>query len=185
MQRELFGGAITAVIPEAFRDASIIREVPDNQEVYVDINTDQSIIVELLEQAEEASNDECGLYHFKQLAEDNNAENFEIIKNEDIISQDIPNIKIESIKKLVLGKQIISKFNEKDPDAQNIVNIYLAVIRVPSIETDMLISYNCPVYIGSKSSSRTQSKEGQETISDELFKQLIKSFNVVDWELFN
>jgi len=40
---------------------SIIREVPDNQEVYVDINTDQSIIVELLEQAE-ASNDECGLY---------------------------------------------------------------------------------------------------------------------------
>jgi len=40
---------------------SIIREVPDNQEVYVDINTDQSIIVELLEQAEDASNDECGL----------------------------------------------------------------------------------------------------------------------------
>jgi len=49
----------------------------------------------------------------------------------------------------------------------------------------MLISYNCPVYIGSKSSSRTQSKEGQETISDEIFKQLIKSFNVVEWDLFN
>jgi len=185
MQRELFGGAITASIPEAFKDASIVREVPDNQEVYVDINTDQSIIVELLEQAEDASNDECGLYHFKQLAEDNKAENFEIIKNEDIAPQDIPNIKIESIKKLVLGKQIIAKFNEKDPDAKNIVNIYLAVIRIPSIETDMLISYNCPVYIGSKSSSRTQSKEGQETISDEIFKQLIKSFNVVEWDLFN
>jgi len=48
----------------------------------------------------------------------------------------------------------------------------------------MLISYNCPVYIGSKSSSRTQSVEGQENISDEIFKQLIKSFNVVDWDLF-
>jgi len=61
----------------------------------------------------------------------------------------------------------------------------LAVIRVPSIETDILISYNCPVYIGSKSSSRTQSVEGQENISDEIFNQLIKSFNVVDWDLFN
>ena len=40
---------------------SIIREVPDNQEVYVDINTDQSIIVELLEQDKEVKNDECGL----------------------------------------------------------------------------------------------------------------------------
>jgi len=171
-------------MPEAFKDASIIREVPDNQEVYVDINTDQSIIVELLEQAE-ASNDECGLYHFKQLAEDNNADNYEIIKNDNIAPQDIPNIKIDSVKKIVLGKQIISKFNEKDADAKNVVNIYLAVIRVPSIETDILISYNCPVYIGSKSSSRTQSVEGQENISDEIFNQLIKSFNVVDWDLFN
>ncbi|KAG4084598.1 ran guanine nucleotide release factor [Neocallimastix lanati (nom. inval.)] len=184
MQRELFGGAMTASMPEAFKDASIIREVPDNQEVYVDINTDQSIIVELLEQAE-ASNDECGLYHFKQLAEDNNADNYEIIKNDNIAPQDIPNIKIDSVKKIVLGKQIISKFNEKDADAKNVVNIYLAVIRVPSIETDILISYNCPVYIGSKSSSRTQSVEGQENISDEIFNQLIKSFNVVDWDLFN
>jgi hypothetical protein len=184
MQRELFGGAMTAYMPEAFKDASIIREVPDNQEVYVDINTDQSIIVELLEQAE-ASNDECGLYHFKQLAEDNNADNYEIIKNDNIAPQDIPNIKIDSVKKIVLGKQIISKFNEKDADAKNVVNIYLAVIRVPSIETDILISYNCPVYIGSKSSSRTQSVEGQENISDEIFNQLIKSFNVVDWDLFN
>eukprot|EP00833_Pecoramyces_ruminatium_P010820 jgi/Orpsp1_1/1184852/evm.model.c7180000091256.1 len=185
MQRELFGGAMTAIMPEAFKDASIIREVPDNQEVYVDINTDQSIIIELLEQAQDASNDECGLYHFKQLAEDNKADNYEILRNEDIAPQDIPNIKIDSIKKIVLGKQIISKFNEKDADAKNVVNIYLAVIRVPSIETDILISYNCPVYIGSKSSSRTQSVEGQENVSDQIFNELIKSFNVVDWELFN
>jgi len=32
-------------------------------------------------------------YHFKQLAEDNKADNYEIIKNEDINPQDIPNIK--------------------------------------------------------------------------------------------
>lgn len=44
----LFGGAMSAAIPARFVDASRFREVPDNQEVLVDPDTDQSIIVEIL-----------------------------------------------------------------------------------------------------------------------------------------
>lgn len=52
---ELFGGAITTVIPESFVDASNFREVPDNQEVFVSMSDDDgdvSIIVDILERVE-------------------------------------------------------------------------------------------------------------------------------------
>lgn len=52
---ELFGGAITTVVPESFVDASNFREVPDNQEVFVsmsDEDADVSIIVDILERVE-------------------------------------------------------------------------------------------------------------------------------------
>ncbi|KAJ3081570.1 hypothetical protein HK102_002265, partial [Quaeritorhiza haematococci] len=55
-ERPLFGGAITTALPDSFIDISTFREVPDNQEVFVDRDTDQSIVIELLQLAEETSN---------------------------------------------------------------------------------------------------------------------------------
>ena len=66
---QLFGGAVVASLPALFRvrrvgeprrrrpltaaqDASALREVPDNQEVWVDAESDASLIVELVELAE-------------------------------------------------------------------------------------------------------------------------------------
>lgn len=49
MLRHLFGGAITASLPENFEDASKFRQIPDNQEVFVDKDSDVSVIVEILE----------------------------------------------------------------------------------------------------------------------------------------
>lgn len=37
------------------RDHSQIRQIPDNQEVFVDMQTQQSLIFELLEQVEESN----------------------------------------------------------------------------------------------------------------------------------
>jgi hypothetical protein len=45
-RRNLYGGAITLDIPARFKDVSALREIPDNQEVFVDIDTDQSFILE-------------------------------------------------------------------------------------------------------------------------------------------
>lgn len=50
---DLFGGAIVAPIPSSFMDASQFRQIPDNQEVFVDTKTQQSMIVELLEQVDQ------------------------------------------------------------------------------------------------------------------------------------
>ena len=65
-ERQLFGGAVLASLPAQFQvraprrhggartltaaqDASALREVPDNQEVWVDAESDASLIVELVE----------------------------------------------------------------------------------------------------------------------------------------
>lgn len=58
--RPLFGGAITTSIPSTFIDASTLREIPDNQEVFVDTDTDQSIIIELLQMESEVVDSEIG-----------------------------------------------------------------------------------------------------------------------------
>ncbi|CAG8475340.1 32077_t:CDS:2 [Racocetra persica] len=57
--RGLFGGAIVADIPSRFSDVSEIREVADNQEVFADINSDQSIIIEILQYVNEPSNEDA------------------------------------------------------------------------------------------------------------------------------
>jgi len=48
----LFGGALTCVLPVDFVDVSQLREVPDNQEVWVRTGagtSEESVIIELLE----------------------------------------------------------------------------------------------------------------------------------------
>ena len=43
--RPLFGGAFSCFIPNNSLDASSVREVPDNQEVFCHTDNDQSIMV--------------------------------------------------------------------------------------------------------------------------------------------
>ena len=47
--QQLFGGAFECKIPKRFQDVSPVRHVPDNQEVFADADSDQSIIVEIVE----------------------------------------------------------------------------------------------------------------------------------------
>lgn len=44
----LFGGALTASLPPSFTDVSTLRQVPDNQEVFVQSTGLSSISVDLL-----------------------------------------------------------------------------------------------------------------------------------------
>ena len=51
---QLFGGAVTVDLPRGLVDASDVRPVPDNQEVWFDGDGDggRSVIVEVLERVE-------------------------------------------------------------------------------------------------------------------------------------
>ena len=68
VRRELFGGAMTIMLPETFEDVSVLREIPDHQEVFVDRDSEVSLIVELLEHDGTISDEHAPTYYFKDLA---------------------------------------------------------------------------------------------------------------------
>ncbi|KAJ3332174.1 hypothetical protein HDU76_001055 [Blyttiomyces sp. JEL0837] len=155
-EKELYGGAIVAKLPRSFVDASQLREIPDNQEVFVDVTTDQSVIIELVQLVPEATNP--AVYHFWELADDNGARQHSRILSVEEISPgtEAPQLPPEAHISVVIGQQQIAKFKESDPNARNLVNIYVAVVRLPQVGTDMIISYNHPVALGDTSSSRAE-----------------------------
>lgn len=48
-ERELFCGGISVKVPKDFKDVSVFRQVPDHQEVFVSNESDDTLIIELLE----------------------------------------------------------------------------------------------------------------------------------------
>ncbi|CAG8606459.1 3532_t:CDS:2 [Ambispora gerdemannii] len=198
--QQLFGGAIVAHIPPQFTDVRFlthfffylyrtqnddIREIPDNQEVFVDTHTDQSIVVEILELVNEASNEEAASYHFSSVAFDNDAEDTTIVQQTGILTPaEVPKLPSNTLMYFATGQQMVSKFNERDSSARNLVNIFLAVFRLPQHQTDLVITYNLPILIGETSSSRSYAQEGNVHVGYEEFKRILASVQIVDWSLF-
>ncbi|KAG0069148.1 hypothetical protein BGZ89_003438 [Linnemannia elongata] len=113
-QQELYGGAITINLPSKFGTISHVREVPDHQEVFVNVDEDQSVIVEILELAAEASDDNCAAFHFQQLAEDNDAEDASTIQSVSVLNNaELPTWPADAKIYLLLGQQRVAKFNEQ------------------------------------------------------------------------
>ena len=69
--RQLFGGAITMSLPASFEDVSVIRVVPDHQEVFVDRISDMSLIIEILGYESEVSDNDAAQHFFHDLAQCN------------------------------------------------------------------------------------------------------------------
>ncbi|KAF9181111.1 hypothetical protein BGZ51_005664 [Haplosporangium sp. Z 767] len=199
-QQELYGGAMTMNLPQKFGNISHVREVPDHQEVFVNVEEDQSVIVEILELAAEATDDSCAAFHFQQLAEDNDAEDDSVIQSvSQLNNADLPAWPVDTKIYLLLGQQRIAKFNERQrqqeaqaqgnqqlttPDARNLVQIMMVVFRLPRHETDIVLSYNVPLQISETSSSKQVAHEGNLQEAETWFRNLVGSYQVRDWGLF-
>lgn len=59
---------MSAAVPSEYMDASDVRQIPDNQEVYLALDSAVSVVMDILEPPEV---DEPAKAHFEQLAEDN------------------------------------------------------------------------------------------------------------------
>ncbi|KAG1317188.1 hypothetical protein G6F62_013039 [Rhizopus arrhizus] len=185
MSQSLFGGAIVIPLGKSFLDASQFRQVPDNQEVFVDTITQQSLIVELLEQVD-AQDQDIARFHFQQLSDDNEAAQSSVLYVERFNPQEItPHLPHDTTEVYILhGKQHISKFNEKE-DALNTVDIILVVLRLRQVETDCVISINVPTQVAPSSSESAISfvQSNEESVREEIM-ALLKGFQVKNWDLF-
>ncbi|CAO3578843.1 unnamed protein product [Absidia cylindrospora] len=184
-KQALYGGAIYTIIKSSYIDASNLRQVPDNQEVFVDMQTQQSLIIELLEKVEHL-NEEAAKFHFEQIAEQNNATSYSI-KSIEHQSVDIaaPKLPLDTTVYFVRGTQNVAKFNE---EAVNHVELVMAVVRLEKVETDLIICLNAPTALAPDSSemkdlNRVEPAGSIARVVDEI-KQVVQGLEIHDWGLF-
>ena len=209
----LFGGAIVMTLPSRLEDVSVVRQVPDHQEVFVDKASDISLIVEILSHADEVSNEEAARYHFDDLAQCNSAVSTDVMSTAVYGEEQVflPGVSPSIIKCVLTGRQKVSKFRNSEQNCMDEVLIFLLVVRMPEIGTDLLISLNVPSTIGSKgdSVSTAHAQKSSTTVvnvpadaflqdstvtvgeptSDAQFgvttlRMLAASFRIVDYSLF-
>ncbi|XP_056603187.1 ran guanine nucleotide release factor [Triplophysa dalaica] len=182
MARPLFGGAFSVVIPPNAQDISELRQIPDNQEVFANSQTDQSIVIELLEYQSQVQDAEAARYHFDDVAATNGAVesgSWEI-RGVEQLSQSQLSLQECSSAWLLSGAQLVSKFNEQ---AKNTVNIHLCLFRLPQFTTDILVTFNDPVCINPLSSSAAGNVAAVPwTLQD--FQSVFQSFRLLNHGVF-
>jgi hypothetical protein len=127
------------------------------------------------------SNEESAAFHFKVLAEDNDAVNPQVFQVTPAPGEYVPNFGPEVFKSVLFGQQSVRKFRE---EAFNVVNIYLACLRLGNVKTDILITLNTPVSINPRSSSAVAPEHVNPALSQEIFTHALKTLKLKDWNLF-
>lgn len=179
--RQLFGGALTAVLPKWAGDVSEFREIPDHQEVFIHPSTDQSVVIEILEY-QQIQDQNAACYHFQDIAESNDSTNTDVVLTEEIPLEQISVLQCKSAW-FLSGRQLVSKFNEQE---KNVVNIHMALFRLPDYNTDIVMSFNDPEYISVGSSSHVPAVNYNqfEPWTVQEFKQSTTTLKVLDSSLF-
>jgi len=190
--RPLFGGAIASTFPVRFQDVSDIRQVPDHQEVFVDPARDESLIFELLDLKLDVADNGSATWFLQDLASEQDAEGAMVIEQSGVI--EAPGLRFRNMPAVVttaVGQMGISK-GRQGREAQNVIRVYLANLRLKEVGTDVLITAYEPILINPLSESASSvgaglpapAAESGRMPMAEVFKLAVSSFNVNDWGLF-
>jgi hypothetical protein len=198
--RDLFGGALQAVIPRRFRDISDLRTVPDNQEVLVDVDTDQTLVVEVLEYEAGIADADAAVYFFRDLAEANDSSDsadvlsvaaVDVARDAPVLLSVLPDD--GSVPPVYLGRlegtQRVSRFREGAAAANDVV-VLLACVRLPAQGSDVLLTLTAPTRIAPSSSSfastadAPQHTDASVATARLVFDTALSTLRVVDWGLF-
>ncbi|CAM6084986.1 unnamed protein product [Calypogeia fissa] len=192
-QRQLFGGSISCSFPARFQDVSDIRDVPSNQEVFVDPNRDESVIVELLELKEDVNDQSSASWFLEDLASEQDAKEDLVVEAGGHLSvTQVPLMDPSTIVNSAVGTLAVSKARES-VEACNSVRVHLANMRLKNVQTDLLITVYQPLVISEHSSSAAAVGVVGSTIPAEhagfmsvpdIFSLMLRTFKIEDWGLF-
>nr|GMD15157.1 probable ran guanine nucleotide release factor [Ipomoea batatas] len=191
-ERPLFGGAIASTFPVRFQDVSNVRQVPDHQEVFVDPARDESLIFELLELKQDVADNGSATWFLQDLANEQDAEGTMLIEQSGVV--EAPGLSFRTLPAIIttaVGQMAISK-GRQGREAQNLVKVYLANVRLKEVTTDILITAYEPIVINSLSESASAVGAGVAVPAAqvgcmpmaEVFKLAVSTFKVNDWRLF-
>ncbi|KAG0679817.1 multicopy suppressor of ts gsp1 [Pichia californica] len=180
VKRELYGGAITMDLPADMIDASMFRQIPDTQEVYVSKeNPDYSIIIDLLECVPATTLYNALDEHMQEITRLNGAtlkttkmlSQRDTTTNSNINSSSNSETIVPAFAGVRVFEQQVAKFG-KQQDVESVV-IAIGLVRLPSpANSDILITVNNHVTSSSTATLET------------LTATLVHSLSVVDPALF-
>jgi hypothetical protein len=185
---QLYGGAITALIPTMMQDASDIRQVPDHQEVFLDKGSNNSLIIEILESTAHrdlVNSKDRIILHWNDILEANQCAKSQLLSEaEEHTSKSgaIGDFKVQT----VTGVQAISKFNRNDYD---VVLVFMGALLWDKFETDLVVTFHCVLEENVSDLSNfdrivNKAKELKEQQRN-VFRKVLQSIELKDASLFS
>jgi hypothetical protein len=189
----LFGGALECDLPTKFADVSQIRQVPDNQEVWIDQNGFTSIIFDITERIDARG---------EGLERDGRALTIHL---EDLVGDDTDSVKVWNTTEtqfshlgedtpaytLIATQTPRAPSDHDDPrqnSAPDFTALILTLLRFEKQKTDVLITINVPHIKGEYDEDEVDLALGKqgELIGDavEYAARIWETFKVKDWGLF-
>lgn len=186
-QRPLFGGAISAAVPQGFDDISVIREIPDTQEVFSHGATDRSLIFELVEQTDTTSATELpAAFHLDALAADSSASTATTHIVHQLPQSAAPRLHAEDPRlsvSIASATHTVAKFRD-DAALASQVAVTMAVARLPRATTDFLIIFNQPTVLHPEgTSARGGSTVADTSEGDTIVRAALATLTIHDWGL--
>ncbi|KAH8739583.1 hypothetical protein FG386_001140 [Cryptosporidium ryanae] len=170
----LYGGAISVYIPKSFDDLSKIRDVPDYQEVFVDENSECSMIIELLDEATECKT-HLAEHYFNDISRCNCSKLTKVMTSDSLV--ELSNG--FSFSKC-FGTQLLEK-KYNDIQEKEELFLYVLAVRISSKKTDIVISFNNPSKINHKNNNK---RKYCQTQIEEILNKALKTLKIIDYNLF-
>ncbi|VDD83108.1 unnamed protein product [Mesocestoides corti] len=168
IQKGLFGGAFQISLPSSAQDVSLFRQVPDNQEVFVNPSNEQSITIDILEAVTPNDLAAAVVAHFEDTVECNSASSSAVESIEVQSNPDGPPAV------LLRGWQKVSKFNQAQEDH---VAITIMLYRFLDHSADVLVCFNNPAV--------SQQQSGTSGFwRDEDVNSCLRSLRLIDPRIF-
>ncbi len=106
--------------------------MPDNQEVFANADTDQCIIIELLQYEDTIKDTDSAQYFFNEIANSNGCAPGDVsMLHTEVVPKNAaadPKVNEQHSTSIVVGDQRVAKFKEGEA-AKNIVRVYIGNIR--------------------------------------------------------
>lgn len=187
----LYGGALVAELPEKFADVSKLREVPDNQEVWIDSDGFTSIIFDITERVGPAGSSpeidgRAMTTHLEELV----GEDIDTVKVWNTTETSFSKLSSDfSAYTLIATQTPYAKSGSKSgSSAPDFTAIILTLLRLEKESTDILVTINVPHIKGEYDEADVDLELGKQgkLIGDavEYAARIWETFKVKDWTLF-
>ena len=172
-------------IPSDWTDVASIRQVPDHQECWLDAQ-ERLLVIEILAYQEDVADADAAKYFYDDLAAANG-----ITSNDQIsfaaCEPDVPigglphNATVRfgrGFQRAVLGREFDIAGYRREQEIRWI-QIELCVLRLPSVQTDLLVTLSTPA-----ESNPQDISSASPARSSQLFASVLSTFQIRNWALF-